>query len=236
MKKTLLIFSVLLLFSNCKTLRKDSPANVKSFEIGKYYTSSMVGGYNLDFKENNEVIYEWYSDIFSFDRIGKFEVKNDTIQIIYEPLLQIKRLQNVDEKSIIVFKNKKGHPIQNSQLTIFRNGEMNDLICDEEARVEFNDRFEQIDSIYFNWKFVEFGIYPNEHKFCPQIDKIQNELIIGYAQLELVLEEDLIGHPISSNKSTVLIVGPNQLYPGLDYDPNTIYLGGILERPASNKR
>ena len=49
----------------------------------------MLGEYTLEFKENREVVYLWNSDITSFDRIGKFEIFNDTIEINYEPLLDI---------------------------------------------------------------------------------------------------------------------------------------------------
>ena len=56
----------------------------------------------------------------------------------------------------------------------------------------------------------------------------------GFVQLEIKLEEDLVEHPIGSNESILIILGPNDLYPGLDYDSKTIYLGGILKKAASN--
>lgn len=227
------ICTLTLVLYNCKIQNTLVGQKDKSFELGKYSTSTMMGGYTIDFMENDKVKYNWRSDITSFDRIGRFEVSNDTISINYEPLLEINNLPTNDNYSTFKFRNKEGTVLNNCTLETFIDGKVNKIQSDQHGNVILNSRIDEIDSLYLNWSFTDFEFYPKEHKFNPKLDKIDNQLIQGFVQLEIILEEDLIGHPISSNKSKLLIVGPNELYPGLDYDPNTIYIiGGKLKKAS----
>ena len=226
-------FALSLVLFNCKTQKPLNGQKTKSFKLGKYSTVTMLGGYTLEFKENNEVTYKWNSDITSFDRHGRFEISNDTIEINYEPLLEITKLSSKENRSIIQFKNKAGKELTNCNIKIFKNEKTKEDTCDENGKIILEERIEKIDSIYLNWDFMEYGVYPKEHKFIPKTDKVEDQIIEGFVELEIILEEDLIGHPVSSNKYKLLIVGPNELYPGLDYDPNTIYvIGGTLKKAS----
>ena len=193
----------------------------------------MLGEYTLEFKENREVVYLWNSDITSFDRIGKFEIFNDTIEINYEPLLDIVKKPSTENYSTIQFRNKEGQELSNCHVFTFINGKRNEELCDMKGQIILKETIEKIDSIYLNWDFDELGYYPEEHKFIPKIDMNDERIIKGFVHLEINLEEDLIGHPVSSNKNKLLIVGQNEIYPGLDYDPNTIYvIGGTLKKAS----
>ena len=233
LKYLILIFTLSVILYSCKTQNSLVEQNVKSFELGKYSTATTLGGYSLDFTENDKVKYNWRSDITSFDRNGKFEVSNDTVIINYEPLLELKNIPTEDNYTTIKFRNKEGAALNNCKITTFMNGKANEFQSNENGNIILNMRIDKIDSLYFNWSFTEFGIYPKEHKFNPKLDRIDNVIVKGFVQFEIMLEEDLIGHPVGSNEYKLLIVGENELYPGLDYDPNTIYLlGGTLKKAS----
>jgi len=104
------------------------------------------------------------------------------------------------------------------------------LKTDSTGILRIDKKIEQIDSIYFNWQFEEFGIYPIDNKFIPRKDKIEEELETGYLKLEVFVDENLLGHPINNNETKLLVIGDNQLFCDLDYDPDIVYTGGILEK------
>ena len=231
MHKLLTVLSFIILFPNCKSIPSKQNEELKVFELGEYQVGNLLGGVKYDFKENNKVDLTWSSDIASFDRTGTFEVEKDTIRIIYEPLLQIKTIGSNARKSRIWFKNNLGEQIGNCNLLLFRNGSAIQMEEEQKGLFEFDFVVEEIDSMYLNWQYLEFELYPEEHKYCPSTDRVNSMLLKGFVELEIIFEEDLIGHPISSNCSELMIVGKNKLYPGLDYDPNTIYVGGgVLEK------
>ena len=222
-----------LILFHCKTQKPLEVQKKKYFELGKYSKATMLGGYTLEFKENHKVIYLWNSDITSFERIGKFKIFNDTIEINYEPLLDIVKKISTENYSTIQFKNREGQELSTCNVKTFINGKRKEELCDGNGQIILRERIEKIDSIHLNWNFVELGLYPKEHKFIPKIDKVGGRIVEGFVHLEIILEEDLIGHPVSSNKNKLLIVGPNEIYPGLDYDPNTIYvMGGTLKKTS----
>ena len=225
-----LYFIYCIFIMSCNTVKPTYKHKIKSFETGKYSTSTSLGGYNLEFKKNNQVLYNWKSDILGFNRIGKYQIESDTITILYEPLLAIKKINKRTDETIFQFRNKQESSLQNCNIKLFQSGKILEKLCDKNGKVTLYEKIETIDSLYFNWNFLDFGIYPIEHKFVPNKDKINGELASGFVQLDIILEEDLIGHPVSSNEYKLLIIGPNELFPGLDYDPETIYLGGILKK------
>ena len=199
--------------------------------MGEYQGGTLLGGVKYKFQEDNKVLLRWGSDITYFDRTGTFEIEKDTIRIIFEPLLQIKKIDSNEIGSRISFKNNLDEPIENCNLLLFQNGVAFQIEEEKDGSFKFDLLIEKIDSMYLNWQYTEFELYPDEHKFCPRIDKVNSKLLKGFVELEIIMEEDLIGHPISSNNAELLIVGKNKIYPGLDYDPNTIYVGGaILEK------
>lgn len=231
MHKLLIVFSFIILFSKCKSIQTKKVDEPKTFELGEYSGGTILGGVVYVFEENNKVLLKWNSDITSFDRTGTFAVENDTIRISYEPLLEITSIPSKEERSTVWFKNNLAEPIGSCNLLLFQNGVAIQIEEEKEGLFQFDFQIEEIDSMYLNWQFVEFELYPQEHKYCPKIDKVNSMLLNGFVEMEVLMEEDLIGHPISSNHADLMIVGKNKIYPGLDYDPNAIYVGGgILEK------
>ena len=231
MSKLLIVFSLTILFSKCKSIQTKHVDEFKIFELGEYQGGTLLGGVKYKFQEDNKVLLHWGSDIAYFDRTGTFEIEKDTIRITFEPLLQIKKIDSNEIGSRISFKNNLDEPIENCNLLLFQNGVTFQIEEEKDGSFKFDLLIEKIDSMYLNWQFTEFELYPDEHKFCPRIDKVNSKLLKGFVELEIIMEEDLIGHPISSNNAELLIVDKNKIYPGLDYDPNTIYVGGaILEK------
>ena len=230
MKYLLGCFGLVFLLINCKTQIAINNEKAKTFEFGEYSMSTMLGGVSFDFKANHEVVYNWNSDIANFDRTGYYTIHNDTIEIKYEPLISITRSIAEEKLSTFQLMNKEREELVDCNITFFKNGIEHNRLCNEHGIIKIEERMEEIDSIYFNWDFVNLGVYPTEHKYIPKLDKIGYNLLEGFNHLEVKLEEDLIGHPISTNNTTLLIVGKNELYPGIDYDPNTIYVLGLLKK------
>ncbi len=205
----------------------------KTIDFGYYRTFHMMGGHGYDFQNDSIVVYKWSSDLFSFERQGKYTRKNDTIVIQFTPLMKLQSLghgQKITELHIKNFKNQKlvGFPVD-----FFMGEKIKTVKSDSFGVINIENRIEEIDSIHFNWQFREYGIYPIDNKYEPKIDLVDHQLQVGYVKLEVKLVENLIGHPINRNTDKLLVIGNNKLFIGLDYDPDVIYLGGILEKEKS---
>lgn len=192
-----------------------------------------MGGKNYEFKPNNTLTYNFKSDIAKFDRHGKYTIVEDTIFIEYEPFIETNCIGFDKGKSSFQFKNKNGTPLQNCTIELFINANSEIKEGDENGLITITEEFQNFDSIYLNWDFLEFKIYSKEHKLIPKIDKINGYPLQGFLNIEVILEEDLIGHLIKSNKTAMLIIGRNQIFNGLDYRKNHIYPFGILEKNGS---
>jgi len=225
--------SIVLLFliiSSCSTSKSYDKSNIKNFEIGYFSTINLIGGHGYEFLNDKKVIYNWHSSLFSFNRKGIYKIKNDTIEIEFEPMTILKNKRvNLDE-TIIQIKKFNGNNFIDFPVEIFRKGIKKLEKTDSSGIININGPIENIDSIYFNWQFEEFGIYPIETKYDPKHRKVEGEFLKGFVNLEVLIDEDLIGQPIQSNFCKLLIIGNNELFEGTNYDPNVIYLGGILKK------
>lgn len=172
---------------------------------------------NYEFTANDSIVKNWINDIGSYQRKGVYRISGDTVLIEFEPICEI-----------LNFIDSSGHDLtlidteQTSYVRIYYKvfiGDSSYIIHpDSTGKTVFED-IATIDSIYF-----DRGNSFNNPFY--QIDK--NKLVPGI--YEIKFKYPLLQYAFKSNTEVLLILNKKEIFLGVDYDPEIIYINGILHR------
>jgi hypothetical protein len=187
----------------------------------------MLGGTTYEFSDSNKVTFILSTDMpgTGFRRTGTYSRMHDTIKIQFEPLINIAYQRERDTSTVVHLRSMSGEPLTYFQVTVFFNDLREDYFSDENGRIEFSHKPASIDSTYWEWRFAELGIYPGTYANFPPIQEY-SEFIVT------INTEVTFNWPYATDQSSLLVIGENKLFNGVNYDPNAIYPAnmGILTK------
>lgn len=201
---------------------------------GKWSTNTFPN-FKYEFDSLGNVRFDWINDIGSFHRKGKYIEKADTVIIDFEPLIKSENLSDSSSDNLSLFfcdKNKNKLPYYKVQV-IYSTGKK--LVVETDTNgIVLLSRMEKIDSIMLDHNYSNLAPElrnpkvnnPNFYNsfYSLKIDEIECDSV------RLIVDHWLMGSDFKSNRKKILRISRDKIYNEINYDPNVIYVGGILTK------
>jgi hypothetical protein len=195
------------------------------------WTTKTFPNFIYHFDSSDNVRFKWSNDLGSYSRTGKYYTSFDTIVIEYEPLFYYKTLNKIKGDTLkINILNKHYEKLAffgikvkylNNQSTVFQS-DSNGLIL--------IPGINKIDSLILEDDYIGSTMDSREKLFRNRFYSFRiNQLPCD--SLTLILDEYLMStYNFKSNREYLLRISKRRIYVGIDYNPNMIYIGGILTK------
>lgn len=170
-----------------------------------------------EFTANDSIVKSWINDIESYQRKGVYRTSGDTVFIEFEPICEILNFIDSSGNDLTLIETAQTYYLHISYKVFI--GDSSYIVRpDSTGKTVFKD-VATIDSIYFDSR----NSFKNPFY---QIDK--NKLVSGI--YEIKFKYTLLQYAFKSNSEVLLILNKKEIFLGIDYDPEIIYINGILSR------
>ncbi len=196
-----------------------------AFSFCPYAQNPILGGWrsgsfpssNYEFTANDSIVKSWTNDIGSYHRKGVYRTSGDTVFIEFEPICEILNFIDSSGNDLTLIETAQPYYFR-IYYKVFVGDSSYIVHPDSTGKTVFKD-VATIDSIYFDSR----NSFTNSFY---QIDK--NKLVPGICEIKF--KYPLLQYTFKSNTEVLLILNKKEIFLGIDYDPEIIYINGILRR------
>ena len=214
MKHFLLIISTLIL-----SLPSLSQINIE----GEWETES-VPKFRYTFDSTKYMKFNWINDLGSYERTGNYEIINNKVEITFNSVFELKRDSLIINEETLTITSKHKPKYLGVYFNIYRDDSIQLIIMDSSNTFQI-ENIEVVDSIYFG----------TENTCTNPLYQIPKDQIIG-GLLYFEVNYYLMTKPFHSDKETLQIINKKAIFKGSDYEPDIIYINGILKKTKAQQR
>jgi hypothetical protein len=203
--------------------------------IGKWQTNTFPK-FCYEFDSTGNVKFDWKNDINSYQRRGKFVQIQDTVLIDYEPLFKLENLNQSKSDTLKLFVlNSRSEKLLNFGIKVeYESGNIIIVETDKNGyiRIPGLSRIATLvlENNYSNLESEKTVSWAKKKSFDNRLYTFNPNKLFGDLN-KLIIDDLLMLHfDFKANTERLLRINKNEIYIGTDYNPTTIYVGGILTR------